>query len=124
MDVANNLWHIAPVPPNIIEHPAPYPEEIPYRLIRLYSYPGDLILDPFVGSGQTLKVARHLERSYVGYEIIEKYVELAKRRIEEPLSIRPEQLIAVFDKIPLDEPIRSKEKANTKQPALFGLETK
>lgn len=124
MDVANNLWHIAPVPPNTIEHPAPYPEEIPYRLIRLYSYTGDLILDPFVGSGQTLKVARHLERRYVGYEVIEKYVELAKQRIEEPLTIRPEQLIAVFEKIPLDEPIRSKEKTATQQPVLFGLETK
>ncbi len=120
MDTANNLWHIAPVPPNIIEHPAPYPEEIPYRLIQLYSYPDDLILDPFVGSGQTLKVAQHLERRYVGYEIIEKYVELANKRIHEPLAIRPEQLIAIFDKVALEEPIRSQKKS--KQPALFGMD--
>ncbi|MCX7934714.1 MAG: site-specific DNA-methyltransferase [Planctomycetota bacterium] len=110
MDIANNLWHIAPVPPNIIEHPAPFPEEIPYRLIRLYSYPGDLILDPFSGSGQTLKVAYHLKRHYVGYEIIEKYVDLAQKRIREPLSIRPEQLIAIFEKIPIEEPLRRLEK--------------
>lgn len=124
MDVANNLWHIAPVPPNIIDHPAPHPEEIPYRLIQLYSYTNDLILDPFTGSGQTLKVAHHLERKYIGYEIIEKYVSLAQTRIDEPLAIRPEQLIAVFDKIPLDEPIRKKLKKETQQPALLGLETK
>jgi site-specific DNA-methyltransferase (adenine-specific) len=104
MDVANNIWHIAPVPPDLLDHPCPYPEEIPYRLISMYSYPGELVLDPFMGSGQTLKVAYHLGRSYVGYEIIGKYVELAKRRIKEPLSLRPQQLIAVFDKVGLDEP--------------------
>jgi site-specific DNA-methyltransferase (adenine-specific) len=124
MDIANNLWHIAPVPPNIIEHPAPFPEEIPYRLIRLYSYPGDLVLDPFAGSGQTLKVAYHLGRRYVGYEIIEKYVALALQRIEEPLAIRSEQLIAVFEKIPLDEPARPKVKSAIQQPTLFEVETK
>ena len=104
MDTANNLWHIAPVPPNLIDHPCPYPEEIPYRLINMYSYPGELVLDPFVGSGQTLKVARHLNRAYVGYEIIRKYVTLAKQRIKQPLSIRPQQLIAVFEKIGLNDP--------------------
>ncbi len=102
MDIANNIWHIAPVPPGAIDHPAPFPEEIPYRLISLYSYPDDLVLDPFVGSGQTLKVAYHLGRRYVGYEIIEEYVALAQRRIREPLHLRKEQLIAVFDKVPLE----------------------
>ena len=46
MDTANNVWHIAPVPPRSLNHPAPFPEEIPYRLIRLYSYEGDTVLDP------------------------------------------------------------------------------
>lgn len=101
-DIANNIWHIAPVPPRTLDHPCPFPEEIPYRLITLYSYPGELILDPFSGSGQTLKVAHHLGRHYVGYEIIEKYIDLATRRISEPLSIRPQQLIAVFDKVRID----------------------
>lgn len=105
MDIANNIWHIAPVPPNSIDHPAPFPEEIPYRLILLYSYPGDLILDPFAGSGQTLKVARNLGRRYVGYEVIEKYVALAERRIQEALDLRTQQLFAVFDKVALGEPI-------------------
>lgn len=98
-DVANTVWHIAPVPPGYLNHPCPFPEEIPYRLIQLYSYVGDLVLDPFCGSGQTLKVAKHLGRSYTGYDINRKYVDLAQTRIEEPLSIRKEQLIATFEKI-------------------------
>ncbi len=105
MDIANNIWHIAPVPPDYLDHPCPFPEEIPYRLITMYSYPNELVLDPFAGSGQTLKVAYWLKRHYVGYEIIPKYVELARQRINEPLSIRPKQLIAVFEKIDLEEDI-------------------
>jgi site-specific DNA-methyltransferase (adenine-specific) len=104
LDLANNIWHIAPVPPDTIDHPAPFPEEIPYRLISLYSYPGDLILDPFLGSGQTTKVAHHLQRNAVGYEIIPKYVQLARQRVNEPLSIRKQQLVAIFEKIDFDEP--------------------
>ena len=98
-EVANNIWHIAPVPPDHIDHPAPFPEEIPYRLISLYSYPGELVLDPFTGSGQTLKVARHLGRRFAGYEVIQKYVDLATARLDEPLKIRPDQLVAIFNKI-------------------------
>lgn len=108
MDVANSIWHIAPVPPDHLDHPCPFPEEIPYRLISLYSYPGERVLDPFVGSGQTVKVAHALGREYVGYDIIEKYAALARKRLEEPLSIRPKQLIATFEKIDLDEPAGKK----------------
>ena len=99
LETANNIWHIAPVPPGTIDHPAPFPEEIPFRLITLYSYKGDLILDPFSGSGQTLKVAHALERTYFGYETLSKYIELAEIRIFEPLALRPKQLTAVFEKI-------------------------
>ena len=99
LETANNIWHIAPVPPRFIDHPAPFPEEIPYRLITLYSYPEEIVLDPFSGSGQTLKVARALGRRYYGYENIPSYVELTMKRINEPLSIRPKQLVAIFNKI-------------------------
>ncbi len=104
LDIANNIGHIAPFPPDVIDHPAPFPEEIPYRLIVLYSYPGDLVLDPFLGSGQTTKVAYHLGRNAVGYETISKYVHLARARLQEPLSIRPQQLVAIFEKINFDDP--------------------
>ena len=105
LETANNIWHIAPVPPGVIDHPAPFPEEIPYRLIALYSYPGEIILDPFTGSGQTVKVARALARKYYGYETISRYVDLANKRIGEPLSIRQKQLTAVFEKISPGEKI-------------------
>lgn len=105
MDVANNIWHIAPVPPDYLDHPCPFPEEIPYRLISVYSYKGDLILDPFAGSGQTLKVAKNLDRKYVGYEIIQRYVNLSEKRLREPLSIREYQLVATFEKVRWDEPL-------------------
>jgi DNA modification methylase len=104
LDIANNVWHIAPVPPDVIDHPCPYPEEIPYRLIQMYSYPDEVVLDPFAGSGQTLKVARRLKRKYVGYETIEKYTQLALARLKGKSAIRPQQLIARFDKIGLEEP--------------------
>ncbi|UCD43462.1 MAG: site-specific DNA-methyltransferase [Chloroflexota bacterium] len=110
METANNIWHIAPVPPSTIDHPAPFPEEIPYRLITLYSYPEEIILDPFAGSGQTLKVAKALGRKYYGFENIPGYVELAQKRITEPLAIRPQQLIAVFDKVKPGEETGKREK--------------
>lgn len=102
-EIANTVWHIAPVPPRVINHPCPFPEEIPERLIRLYSYPDDLILDPFCGSGQTLKVARHLGRHYVGYDISKEYVELSRQRVDEETGIRQNQLVASFGKIDKDE---------------------
>ena len=98
-DYAHNIWHIAPVPPGHLEHPCPFPEEIPFRLIMLYSYPGDLVLDPFVGSGQTTRVASHLSRRSVGYDIQEQYVRYARERAREPLAIRLQQLVARFEKI-------------------------
>ena len=67
------------------------------------------MLDPFTGSGQTLKVAAKLKRQYVGYETIEKYVELAEARIKAGKSaVRPQQLIVRFDKIAIDEPAGTK----------------
>jgi len=104
-EVANNVWHIAPVPPRTIEHPCPFPEEIPYRLIQLYSYPGDTVLDPFLGSGQTTKVAFALGRNTIGYDTIEKYVAYAFKRLEEPLAVRPYQLVPEFLHIPLHAPL-------------------
>ncbi|PKN81610.1 MAG: hypothetical protein CVU47_06155 [Chloroflexi bacterium HGW-Chloroflexi-9] len=101
MDTANNIWHIAPVPPRTIDHPCPFPEEIPYRLIRMYSYVGDEVLDPFLGSGQTSKVAVALGRKARGFDTLQEYLDLSERRVKEALKIRPKQLIARFEKIDL-----------------------
>jgi site-specific DNA-methyltransferase (adenine-specific) len=99
-EIANSVWHIAPVPPGHIEHPCPFPEEIPYRLMKLYSYEGDIILDPFNGSGQTTKVAHNFARRYIGIDLMGEYVTLAKLRLnKESLHIRPDALIAKWQKI-------------------------
>lgn len=65
------------------DHPSMFPEEIPYRLIKLFSFVGDLVLDPFNGVGTTTLVARRLGRSYIGIDISEKYCNVAERRIQE-----------------------------------------
>jgi DNA modification methylase len=66
-----------------IGHPAPFPVELPYRLIQLYTFQGEVVLDPFMGSGQTALAAMKTDRSYIGYEIDEEYVKLAERRIRD-----------------------------------------
>ena len=82
-ELANSIWNIAPVPPSVTEHPVPFPEQIPWRLITLFTQKGDLVLDPMNGSGQTTKVARALQRRYVGLDIRQQYVDEAKRRLEQ-----------------------------------------
>ena len=72
-------------------------------MIALYSHPGDLVLDPFLGSGQTTKVARALGRMYFGYDLEQEFVDLARRRLNEPLRVRPKQLRSRFDHIEDDE---------------------
>ena len=64
-----------------IGHPAPFPEELPYRLMQLYSFEEDLILDPFMGSGTTAVVALKTKRNYIGYDVSEEYISLANKRI-------------------------------------------
>jgi len=108
-DIANNIWHIAPVPPKQIDHPCAFPEEIPHRIIKLYSYKDDLVLDPFAGAGTTLKVAKHLGRNWVGYEITRKYVDMSLKRISEPFHLR-KQLICRFEKIKYGEQLFPKNK--------------
>ncbi|MCY4610518.1 MAG: site-specific DNA-methyltransferase [Gammaproteobacteria bacterium] len=98
-DISNNVWHIAPIPPNQIEHPCPYPEELVRRLVVLYSQEGDEILDPFLGSGQTALVALREGRQCVGYDIEESYLELAKHRIANPPAQREYNLLPKFEKI-------------------------
>ena len=103
-EIANSVWHIAPVPPSYRRfHPAAFPEEIPYRLITLYSNVGDLVLDPFVGSGQTTKIARFLKRKYIGVDKSAKYVKVARKRTLEKPALREMQLVPYWKRPePLD----------------------
>jgi len=99
-DVANNVWHIAPVPPTTIDHPCPYPLELVRRLVLLYSDEGDTVLDPFLGSGQTALGSLNLNRLCIGYDTEQKYIDLSTERIANPPPIRQFNLIAKFEKIP------------------------
>lgn len=98
-DIANNIWHIAPIPPKTIPHPCPYPQEIVRRLLLLYSQEGDDILDPFIGSGQTALVARKHGRFCIGYDIEETYLQLSMQRLASPPKERPYNLLPKFDKL-------------------------
>lgn len=96
-EIVNSVWHIAPVPPGFLDHPCPFPEEIPYRLINLYSNVDDVILDPFNGAGQTTKVAKYMERRFLGIDIHQQYVDYAKSRLKEPPHIRDESITLEFE---------------------------
>lgn len=78
----NGKWSISPERNmQFYDHPAMFPEEIPKRLIKLFSFPGDVVLDPFNGAGTTTYVAKVLNRSYIGIDISDQYCETARRRV-------------------------------------------
>ncbi|HRU65583.1 MAG TPA: site-specific DNA-methyltransferase [Spirochaetota bacterium] len=82
MEWTKSIWTMNAESARRIGHPAPFPEELPYRLIQLYSFKGDIILDPFMGSGTTAVAALKSDRKFVGYEINKEYIELAEKRID------------------------------------------
>jgi site-specific DNA-methyltransferase (adenine-specific) len=66
-------------------HPAPFPEELAYRLVRMFSFVGDTVLDPFMGTGTTLLAASRCGRNAIGVEIEPSYVKMARARLETSL---------------------------------------
>jgi site-specific DNA-methyltransferase (adenine-specific) len=82
MEWTKSIWTMNAESARRIGHPAPFPEELPYRLIQLYSFKNDIILDPFMGSGTTAISALKSDRKYIGFEISKEYIELAEKRIE------------------------------------------
>jgi site-specific DNA-methyltransferase (adenine-specific) len=83
MEATLDTWHIRPESAKKVGHPAPFPVDLPRRLIELYTYRGDLVLDPFSGAGSTAVAAVRTDRRYVGYEMDPAYVELAATRVAE-----------------------------------------
>ncbi len=86
LEYTKSIWSFSATSAKKIGHPAPFPEELPKRLIQLYSFEGDIVLDPFIGSGQTAIAALKSGRFYVGYDTSREYCELAKKRIKEVTS--------------------------------------
>lgn len=86
LEWTNGLWTFPGESKKRIGHPAPFPLELPRRCIKLFSYVGDTVLDPFMGSGTTLVAAHLNKRSGVGIEIDGQYCQLAKERINNAVS--------------------------------------
>jgi len=78
-----SMWDFPAVQARKIGHPAPFPVELPHRCIQLYTYLGDIVLDPFAGSGSTVVAAQDDERHFVAYEIDPDYCQLAWSRLAE-----------------------------------------
>lgn len=83
LEATTSVWTMQPESARRIGHPAPFPVELPGRLIELYTFAGDLILDPFVGSGSTAVAAVRSGRHFVGYDTNEEYLEIARARVAE-----------------------------------------
>ena len=77
----NSFWEMQPAKAKSEGHPAPFPKELPHRLIKLYSFYGDTVLDPFMGSGTTAEAALELGRNAIGYELNPEYKTLIEAKL-------------------------------------------
>jgi site-specific DNA-methyltransferase (adenine-specific) len=80
-----DVWRFAPASAKRVGHPAPFPVELPRRAIELFTYKGDVVLDPFIGAGTTAVAAVQTGRHYVGFDADPDYVALAERRVKDAL---------------------------------------
>ena len=87
LEYDKSVWDISAESARKVGHPAPFPVELPRRLIQLYTFENEIVLDPFMGSGQTAIAAVKSGRHYVGYEVEEKYVALANQRIQKEIEV-------------------------------------
>jgi site-specific DNA-methyltransferase (adenine-specific) len=88
MSATLDVWHIEPESARRVNHPAPFPVQLPERLIYLYTFEGDLVVDPFMGSGSTLVAAVRTARRGVGYDTDPTYIGIARHRVQAALLSR------------------------------------
>lgn len=88
LELSKSVWSFPAESARKIGHPAPFPVELPRRLIEFYTYAGDIVLDPFMGSGQTALAALKTGRNFIGYEIDSRYAAMAEQRIREFLEAK------------------------------------
>ncbi len=101
LEWTKSVWTFSAERASKIGHPAPFPVELPHRLIQLYTFENDIVLDPFMGSGQTAIAAIMSGRHYIGYEIEKNYVDLSMKRIKQYLNERLNKSL----QIPLLSPV-------------------
>ena len=82
LEFTKSVWEFPSESARKVGHPAPFPLQLPYRLIQLYTFSNEIVLDPFMGSGQTAIAALNAGRHFMGYEISGEYLELANSRIQ------------------------------------------
>lgn len=102
MALTLDVWQTPTESARRVGHPAPFPVELPEKLIELYTFADDLVLDPFMGSGSTLVAASRLRRRYVGYDLDPGYVELATARVADeghPIDLDQERLAGSKERI-------------------------
>jgi len=113
MDATLDMWEMAPESATRVGHPAPFPVALPERLIHLYTYRDDLVLDPFMGSGSTAVAALRTARHFVGFDTDADYVAAATARIQaerERLAADPPQMAAISS-VRADPPADLEERA-------------
>ena len=117
MDATTDVWEMPTESATRVNHPAPFPVELPERLIQLYTYRGDVVVDPFMGSGSTAIAALRSERHFVGYDTDPDYVAAARERIEQErveleqarqTPTRRVSIPAIPKQAPDDEPYQSR----------------
>jgi DNA modification methylase len=96
LELTKSVWTFPAESARKVGHPAPFPIELPYRLIQFYTFDKEVILDPFIGSGQAAIAAIKANRHFVGYDINEEYVRLAEKRIKNYLSVSKYQKMFDF----------------------------
>lgn len=82
-----SVWSFPAESANRVGHPAPFPVELPFRFIKLYTFEGEVVLDPFIGSGTTAVACIRTNRHFVGYETEKEYIDTANRRIQNELRL-------------------------------------
>ena len=81
LEYTKSVWHFNAESAKKVRHPAPFPVELPYRFIQLFTYKNDVVLDPFIGSGTTALAAGKSNRFFIGYETDKEYIKICKDRL-------------------------------------------
>jgi DNA modification methylase len=115
-----SVWSIAKTPEEVkLGHPAMFPLELCERLIKIYTKIGDVVLDPFMGSGSVLVAAKKLGRKGIGFEIVPEYVELAKKRLQSVEPLKSKALLAFTQDIKKPEEIKKKIEQLDLEPEIY-----